>query len=81
MKFNPSNLEPRLAEGLKTLSKYFDFSLCDCGIKITATKGDRLVVDFDGKAAQITYNSDVAFYRGIGHILQADGPVTKTEAK
>lgn len=80
MKFNVSNIEPRLAEGLKALSNYFDFSLCDCGINLTAVKGDRLDLNFDGKTAQITYNSDVAFYRAIGHILQANGPITKTES-
>ncbi len=79
MNFNVSNLEPRLAEGLKSLSVYFDFKLADSGIKILATKGEGLILDFDGSVAQITYNSDVAFYRAIGHILQANGPVKKSE--
>ncbi len=79
MKFNPSNLEPRLAEGLKTLSNYFDFKLSEGGVKIVAEKGDGLALDFDGSVAKITYNSDVAFYRAIGHVLQANGPVKKTE--
>ena len=79
MKFNVANLDARLAKGLETLSNYFDFSLCDCGIKINAAKGDSLSVSFDGQTAHITYDSEVAFYRAIGHILQAGGPVEKAE--
>lgn len=79
MKFNVANLDARLAKGLDTLSNYFDFSLCDCGIKINAVKGDSLSVNFDGETAHITYDSEVAFYRAIGHILQAGGPVEKAE--
>lgn len=79
MKFNVTNLEPRLAEGMKTLSNYFDFDLNDNGVKVTAQKGDCLAVKCDGKEAQITYGSDVEFYRAIGHILQSDGNVDKTE--
>lgn len=79
MKFNASALETRLAEGLKALSVYFDFKLSDSGINLTAQKGDCLAVKCDGKAAQITYSSDVEFYRAVGHILQADGKVDKTE--
>ncbi len=70
MKFNVSNIEPRLAEGLKTLSNYFDFSLCDCGINITAAKGDSLAEKFEALAARNDYNTVVnEFYAALCHCL------------
>ena len=78
--FNTSKLPRNLADGMKILSDYFDFAIADDGIEVTAIGGDTLITDFDGNKLNVTYPSEVAFYRAIGNVLQA-GKAVKTVEK
>ncbi len=79
IKFNVSKLPEGLANGMKTLAEYFDFSIAKDGVTVVASKGDELITDFDGSVLRIVYPSEVAFYRAVGNALQANGTVKIVE--
>lgn len=79
MIFNTSGLSENLANGLRILSSYFDFSVGD-GIRVTAERGDSLITDFDGEELHVVYPEDVAFYRAVGNVCQTGTAIKLTEA-
>ena len=62
------NLPEEVSAGAQRITKLLGLNVCEEGIAVNVSRGDKLIVKTTDNGIVITYNEKIQFFRALGHL-------------